>query len=217
MPSIFKNKGCLILGAIGIVVGVITCGIVIFLVSLSLGKTVNTTSENGNTNMDSSYGVIKDDQGKTYPCLMKPETATTKIANQKFQFVITSEPDPEWGAVRKDNGIRRLSLGEMANASSKNHLFYITYNPDGSYIQKNLTISYQVCDKNNNTIQSSYFEKLNVNPISSDPGDGNSLSSETEITSIFLPKEKGKYRFDGLAFYNGQWVLVTRIENIEFY
>jgi hypothetical protein len=90
--------------------------------------------------------------------------------------------------------------------------------PDGtSNIMEKLTTTYQICDKVNNTVQSSYLESVGINPIYSTFGDGGSLSTESEVYSMFLAKNPGVYRMDGLAFYNGQWILVTRMENLELY
>jgi len=210
MQKIFKNKGCLIGCIVGAVIIVVT--IIVIVISISKGASLLS-----GLNLDPNYGIIKTEEGTTYPCLFKPETAISKIGDQQFKFVVSGNESLDWGVLRKDNGVRRLSIAGVDAGTSSNHFYMISYIPDESFIMNNLTTSYQICDKNNNTIQNSYFEEINVNPISSDFGDGNSTSTETEISSLFMAEIPGVYRYDGLAFYNGQWILVTRMENLELY
>jgi hypothetical protein len=208
MQKIFKNKGCLI----GCVVGGVVFVIVVIVIVITVSKGASLLS-----GLNPNYGIIKTEDGTTYPCLFKPETAITKIGNQQFKFVVSGNESLDWGVLRKDNGVRRLSITGVDVGTSVDHLYMISYMPDESFIMNNLTTSYQICDKNNNTIQNSYFEDAKVNPIYSDFGDGNSTSTETEISSLFMAENPGVYRYDGLAFYNGQWILVTRMENLELY
>jgi hypothetical protein len=211
MKDILKNKGCLIGGCIGAVVVLI---IIVVVVITLLSKSGNPLS---NIIADPNYGLIKDEQGATYSCLMKPETELSNIGTQQFEFVVSNDELLDWGELRQDNGVRKFSISGLESGTSENNLYLITYMPDGTYITKNLTTTFQVCDKNNNTVQSSYLESKGVNPISSDSGEGQSLSSESKVPSFSLSKVPGVYRMDGLAFYNGQWILVSRMENLELY
>ena len=146
MQKIFKNKGCLI----GCIVGVILFVIVVIVVVITLSKSANLLS---GLNLDPNYGVIKTDDGLTYPCLMKPETAITNIGTQQFKFVVSNNESLDWGVLRQDNGVRRLSPTALDAGTSANHLYMIEYMPDGtSYIMKNLTTTYQICDRVNNTV-----------------------------------------------------------------
>ena len=209
MKDLLKNKGCLIGCALG---GVVLICAVIVLVVILIGKGGSIIP---GVSLDPNYGVIKTEQGETYPCLLKPETTLSNIGNQQFKFVVSTDESLDWGELRKDNGTRKLSPSALDDGTSANHLYMISYMSDGTNIMDNLTTTYQICDKNNNTVQSSYLESVNINPIYSDFGDGGSLSTETEVYSLFLAKVPGVYRMDGLAFYNGQWILVARMEGLE--
>ena len=211
MQKLFKNKGCLIGCITGAVVFVIA--VVVVIVTVSKGASLLS-----GLNLDPNYGIIKTDEGATYPCLFKPETAISKIGNQQFKFVVSVAGSLDWGVLRQDNGVRRLSPSALDAGTSQDHLYMISYMPDGtSNIMEKLTTTYQICDKANNTVESSYLESVGINPIYSTFGDGGSLSTESEVYSMFLAQIPGVYRMDGLAFYNGQWILVTRMENLELY
>ena len=211
MKKIFKIKGCLI--------GCVVAAVVFVVMMIVLVVLLNSeTSFLSRLNPDPNYGIIKTEEGTTYPCLFKPETAITKIGTQQFKFVIARAESLDWGVLRQDNGVRRLSPSALDAGTSQDHLYMISYMPDGtSNIMKNLTTTYQICDKANNTVESSYLESVGINPIYSTFGDGGSLSTESEVYSMFLAQIPGVYRMDGLAFYNGQWILVTRMENLELY
>lgn len=167
---------------------------------------LNTDTDNTNTLNESKY----------FTCLNNKNAKIEKIENYVFTIKVTAQESTQWGVDRTDNGVRKLNLDNVLNDKATNKIYMTMSRADGSTIE-HLTYKMQYCDKNNQTTISGQIEDKFVNNISSDPGNGKSYSSTQRLYGMDFTDVRGVGRVDGYVYYNGQWRLVSRLDNLELF
>ena len=218
-----KQKTLLIILGLGSCL-LVCCVVGIVGIAVALGaakKSVDDDVENSTMDFDQIMQDLEDEMQDSeyddnYYCLYASTATPETISGYTFELAVTEEEDIDWGEHWQDTGDRKISLSDLESFYPKEHLYATYYKNDGSYIA-DYDVWFQVCEDNNATNYSSYLPDINNNYLSSEPGDGQSYSTYTELTAFGAPEEKGTYRVDLLAFVDNQWKLVERMEDVEFY
>lgn len=209
LGNLLKNPLVIVGGCIGVVV--VLCVIVFVIISLPKNQNTSTTSSSSKSSVSNNVSRVS-----LYPCLKKVSDSVEKIPGLYTKLAVSSEKSLDWGKLYTDNGIRSFNLASFKDYSKEqtNQIHFSQKRDDGSEYLTYPT-SLQICSESNMTVLSGNIPDENVNHWTSSGSSNKSLSSTTEVSWIYAPENKGKFRVDAFIYYEGKWRLADRM-NIEF-
>ncbi len=211
-----------------LIIGGVSCLVLCVFVSLTIlifGIIVK-DSDSDNQENDTSFTDSKSEDDRKsnesssetlHNCLFSSKDNVEKISGYKFELVVSdiSDENVGWGETRPDNGVREINLKDYKSGISDNSIYFSAKKHDDSILE-DFDMSIQACDPNNKTVAFGYLLDKKSTPYTHDSNRGQSYLSTLELSSYYIKDNSDKYRLDALVYYNGEWRLVDRIDQIEF-